>query len=131
MKALFAVLANDRALIVGDRQDVAVPLSEGVVDFVGYRNQVTINPVAEIDAQRVEGEAEDARHGQKPDPADLASDPGLADVLADLIAQWPRRSVTIVAVAEGEEIGAVAREQPKPLVEAVDLVEIEQQENSR
>ena len=53
--------------------------------------------------------------------------PAAASERSTCSAQIAARAVAMIAVVEAEQVEAVAREQPQPAVEGVDVVEVEQQ----
>ncbi len=116
VEALVALLRDQVAAGFGgvDRDQVAVALAEGVVDLVQDRLQRTVRTVAEIDRQRIEDMAQDARHAQQADRAARAE-------------ARPRRAadrrraqaaaVAVVALVQAEQVEAIDREDPQPPIE--------------
>ncbi len=70
--------------------------------------------------------AEHAGHGEQTDRPSVGFLPGPADERLDLRAQRCAGAIAIVAIMEGKEVEAVAREEPAASRDPVDLVEVEQ-----
>ncbi|MDT4821721.1 hypothetical protein FQZ97_549070 [compost metagenome] len=124
---LVAVLLDDgRAVVVRDRNQVAVPLPEGVVDLVQQRLQRAAGCMAEPDAERVEHMAEQPRHGQQPDRA-AGRKAGLAQPRLHLGPQVAARAVAMVGGMKAEQVEPVHREAAQPGVQLRQFVDVDQQ----
>jgi hypothetical protein len=81
--------------------------------------------VTEINAERIEGVSEDARHGEQPDwPARFYT--GFIKMTDDPVA-WRLRPLAVVPIMEAENVETVVREKAKFPRQHVYFVEIEQQ----
>ena len=70
-----------------------MPLAERVAHFVEQRGERAVAAVAEINAQRIEAVAENARHAQEPDGAAVArSMPAARKMPLDLLRAAARAS---------------------------------------
>ena len=126
---LVAALRDRAAGAALHRDQVAVALPEGVVDLVEHGAEPTVGVVAEVDAERIEGMAEDARQREQADGPVREVETRRRQLRLDHAAQRRagRRALgQMIAIVEGEEVEAIAREQPEPPVERVEIVEIEQ-----
>ena len=131
VQPLVAALLDQRRGALGriDFDQVAVPLAEGVVDFVEDRQRRAIRRVAEPHAQRIEGVAEQARHRQQPDRA-TGGKAGRRELRIDPRAQPGHVAGAAVAVVrrpEAEEVEPPQREPAQPRIERRQLVQVQQQ----
>ena len=110
MELLSAALMN-RAGLRSDRNDVAMPFAEGVVDLMDQRSERPVRVTAEVDADRVEAVTKRPRHAEELDAAVADFDPGLAEMTLSLQAKRCRCSVAVVAIPQAEEIGLIVTEQ--------------------
>ena len=79
----------------------------------------------QVEAGRVEDVAEDAQVRDEGDPPAVRVDAFGPQMLPDRLAQVDRRRVEVIAVPERQEIRPVAPDEPDPLWDLVQLVEIE------
>ena len=126
VEGLVAALADFAAVVALDRDQVGVALAEGVVDLPQDRRQGAVAAVAEEHRQRIEGPAEDPRHGEQPDRPAVGGETGGAHRPLDLSLEIDARPVAAIAGEEGGEIEAIDREEAEPAVEIGQLVEIDQ-----
>ncbi|EEF23504.1 conserved hypothetical protein [Ricinus communis] len=69
VEGLVAGLDHQPVVARGGRQHIVVALAEGVADRIDHRRQPPLAVVAEIDRERIEAVAQQARHAQGHDPA--------------------------------------------------------------
>ncbi len=111
-----------------DRNDVAVPLAEGVVDLVDQRGERAVRVIAEEDAERIEAVAERARHAEQADPPASEIDTRLprAGVRPARVAAWRCRRHDRVS-CRLKRLRRLWENQRSPLIKSSEFVEIEQQ----
>jgi len=127
MEALATGLAD---ALVGrglDRQHIVVLLAEGVADGMDGRRQPPVAIVAEIDAQRIEAMAQQARHAQQGDPAAGQVKPRLREPRLDLRPDRGLETTGEVAIVERRQVPAIVRKQPQARSQIVDLVQVQGQ----
>ncbi len=100
-------------------------LAERVVHLIEDGRQRARAVVAEVEAQRIEGPAENARHAQKADGPALKVDVRRRQLGLDV---GPQRAIpwAVVPVAEAEEIEAVVREEAQIGLQAGQFVQVDQ-----
>ena len=126
VQAFGGVLINHRPGLCANLKQVGVPLAEGVVDLIQHRDELAVGVSAEVQADRVEREAEQPRHGQQADFEPFGANSRGVELLFDLAPQGYRTAIAVIARAEGKQVEPVKREQPQAPVECAQLIEIEQ-----
>ena len=114
---LLRTVVTKRFAVRVDRKEISVTLPECVVDLVEDRLYRAIDAIAEEDAQRIEGETENARHGQEADRAAPRLETGVTQDELDFAAQIASAGEKVILRAKSEEIEAREREQPELFVE--------------
>ena len=117
VEALGAMLLHC-AGVAADGDDITVTLPEGIVHLINQGFECAILAVAEIDAERIEGVAEETRHGEEQDFAACKMKPGGSELGIDLCAKRLLLPRTVIGVMHAEKIEAVIGEKPEVAVEA-------------
>ena len=112
MQALWRILVDQRAGLSRHFEQIAMPLTEGVANLVDDRRELAARSRTKIDADRIEREAEQARHGQQADVQIIGSDPGLFQLTRDLLAQRNCAAIAVIALAKRKQVPTLERKQP-------------------
>jgi hypothetical protein len=102
VEAFVASLVEDLGTRVPDRNKLGVPLAKRIAYLIQNRSQVSAEPVAEVNTERVEHVPEDPRKTEDPNGAAVQVDAGLKEVVFHPLPRRRAIARAVVAVEKAE-----------------------------